>query len=212
MIIAFFSISANCFHQFINFATDLYETRFGFSTREAKNAVAMIRFASVILIPVFSVIVTKLGKKGYFLVLSTVFAIFNPLLLTMVPKGNTVLPYFGVVGLCFFWGIQVSSVWPSLSISLPKQAVVIMVGIATCLQNTLGSILPVLFGKLNKPRTPEAYERSLYVLSFLGFLAMTIAVFIVVEDSRTGRIIDIPENDNRVREMRMKLNINFEMD
>ena len=105
--------------------------------------------------------------------------------------------------------MQVSALWPSLAISLPKQGVVIMVGIATSFQNLLGAIWPVVYGVINKPRTPEAYEMSLYVLSYNGILALTVAIFICIEDSRTGKIIHIPENDVRVREMRMKKNLDF---
>ena len=119
MVIIFFSISANCFHQFMNIATDLFTIRFGFSMTQAKNSVAMIRFMSVFFIPLLSLVVTKIGRKGYFMILASLIAIINPLMLSLIPKSESYLVYFGVVGICLYWAVQVCSVWPSMGISLP---------------------------------------------------------------------------------------------
>ena len=210
MCVIYFSISANCFHQFMNIAMDLYKIRFEFDQSQAKNAVAIIRFLSVVFIPLISLIITKVGKKGYFMILASILAIANPLVLAFIPRDHPYLPYLGVVGLCLFWSVQVSSVWPSMSISMPKQAVVIMIGIGTALQNLFGAVLPVIIGSINNQRTPASYQKSLFVLSYMGVIILVLSVFITLEDSRTGRIIDIPENDERVRDMRVKLNLDFD--
>lgn len=105
MVIIFFGISANCFHQFMNIATDLFTIRFGFTITEAKNAVAMIRFLSVFFIPLLSLVVTKIGRKGYFMVLASVIAIINPLVLSTIPNTGSGLAYFGVLGICLYWAV-----------------------------------------------------------------------------------------------------------
>ena len=79
----------------------------------------MIRFMSVFFIPLLSLVVTKIGRKGYFMILASLIAIINPLMLSLIPKSESNLVYFGVVGICLYWAVQVCSVWPSMGISLP---------------------------------------------------------------------------------------------
>jgi len=74
-----------------------------------------------------------------------------------------------------------------------------MIGIGTSIQNFFGAILPVVLGKINNSRSEEDYQKSLYIFSYLGLIILAFAVVITLEDKRTGRILDLPENDPRVQ-------------
>lgn len=66
LMIITFGVLSNCLYQFTNTGTDALVNRFGFDYLEAKDMIAIIPIVNMIMIPVFSAVISWTGKKGFF--------------------------------------------------------------------------------------------------------------------------------------------------
>lgn len=134
-LIVYFAIMANAFYMFTTFATDLLVKRYGFTFQQSKNCVSLLPVLNMLLIPIFSFILSRIGWKSIVMLSASVFCIFIYIWMSTIDENvpDSILPYLGVSGVALFWCLQTSSMWSCLSISLPTQAVSVMIGIATVL-------------------------------------------------------------------------------
>lgn len=79
----------------------------------------------------------------------------------------------------------------SLMLVVPEQAVSVGMGIYSLLSNVVMSTVPVILGKINTPRTAEAYNRSLFLLKLMSVMAVLSGVLVVIVDFRTGKRIHL---------------------
>lgn len=151
-LIVYFAITANAFYMFTTFATDLLVKRYGFSFEQSKNAVALLPVLNMVLIPLFSFILSKIGWKSIVMFSASIVCIVVYFWMSTINQNasDSILPYIGIFGVALFWCLQTSSMWSCLSISLPTQAVSVMIGIATVLQNLIGFVMPLVFGTIQK--------------------------------------------------------------
>jgi hypothetical protein len=62
--------------------------------------------------------------------------------------------------------------------------------------------MPYYFGYLNKPRTFDAYNRSLFSMAMIGVASLVLGVTMMIYDAKNGKLLTLPENDEKVLEMR----------
>lgn len=163
------------------------------------------------LIPLFSLMVGKIGKKGIFMVIACSLSILTFIGMVFIPADNAYLPYVSIVMYCCFWSLQTASFWSSYSLSLPSQAFNVFLGMTVSGMNGLGAGLSVVFGVVNEKRTAKDYDISLFVLVGIGVICLILSIWIMMIDFRTGKIIHMPENDPRVKYLREKKSKNFEL-
>ena len=58
------------------------------------------------------------------------------------------------------------------------------------------SVLPLLFGELNKKRTNEAYKKSTVWLGALAVIGMAFIFVLAVIDCNGSRVLEIPEDQS----------------
>jgi len=206
-----FALFSSCYYQFTNMATDLLVNRYSLGYQDAKNHTALIPIFATVLIPIFSVILNKIGKKALALVLGTVLGITVYLYMMTLPLTGTsdlsiVLSLLGIAG---FWSLLCAAVWTSYSLSLPKPAVPFMMGMIIVIQNFGFSFLPLVFGVINKKRNYQSYQNSLCVLTGMCVLSFVIFFIIYLKDIRGDRLLDMPENNKEVQEIRARSTSEF---
>lgn len=211
-IVIYFAVLANAFYMFTTFATDLLIKRYGFTFQQSKNCVSLLPVLNMILIPLFSFILSRIGWKSIVMLFASIVCILNYIWMSTFDENipDSILPYLGVSGVAIFWCLQTSSMWSCLSITLPTQAVSVMIGIATVLQNLIGFIMPLVFGTIQKNQDFHSYQISFYLLSGMGALSLVFSGMLIWEDFNTDRKFHLPENHQYVKSIRVKLINDFE--
>ena len=96
-----------------------------------------------------------------------------------------------------------AAIWSSLTLLVPKEATGLAIAVALTLENILMTSLPVLFGKINTARTPEAFNYSIVLLIGLSVFSFVLSIEIFVFDYYFGhKILYLSENDDSVLEAR----------
>ena len=210
MLNILFAILGNAFYMFTTFSTDLFIKRYGFTYTQSKNCVSVIPLINMALIPSFSYVWGRIGKKSLVLVISSLMCIGVYIFMSFIPYGSPTLPYAGMLGVALFWSLMTSAVWSSLSISLPSQALTFMLGLVICFQNFLGAVLPPIFGWIQVKQDYDCYQKSFYFLIGLGVISLLISSWIYWKDITGFKALDLPENDQKVTDYRKKLVQDFE--
>lgn len=204
-----FSFISMSYYQFTNFVTDFLMRRFSYDYLDAKNLVALIPLVVCGLIPFLSVIVVWIGKKGYVLILAGFCAFGSYFYLETLPNEPSTKVTISIIMIGVFFSLYSSVIWTSMALVVPKQATSVALGIATTIQNILMTTLPIVFGAINKSRTPKAYNTSLRVLQGMAICATIFSVIVTITDKVTGKKLDLPENDKSVLEQRSVVSEEF---
>ena len=199
-----FALISNSYYNFIDFSTDCIENKFKYEYTEAKDFVSLVTLGVVFTLPFFSYVVLKVGRKGHFLLGSAVIACISFLFLAFIPNENGPGVFIGMIGISLFFSLYNSAIWSSIALTVPKQAVSFAYAAATTLQNIGLTVFPLLFGWINQERTGEAYQKSLIGLAIIAALGALVSVFIVINDLTTGGVLNYPENDKKVTEIRSR--------
>lgn len=64
--------------------------------------------------------------------------------------------------------------------------------------------MSVVFGKVNHNRNAAAYQNSLWIMFGMAITCVGIGMWVIYLDNKDGKIIDMPENDPRVKVLRQK--------
>ena len=96
-----------------------------------------------------------------------------------------------------------SVIYSCLTLLVPKEATGLAVTVAVTLENFLNFTLPILFGKINRPRTPEAFDFSIILLIGLSVFCFVLSGELFVLDYYFGdKILYLGENEESVLEAR----------
>jgi hypothetical protein len=184
--------------------TDLLMQKFSYTFEESKNLQAFQTLVEMACTPVLSVILQFAGNKGTLMVFLGVIATLMFTLLESLPPGNSKYIKLCMAGQSMQLVILNSVIWSSITLVVPEQGSNIALGIALTLSNIFSSALPVVFGRINELRTVAAYNKSLYLLKWIGYgtLASALGVFIV--DCMTGKRLHLPENNKKVIDAKNK--------
>lgn len=197
--------------QFIYFANDFLHHRLTLNPEESKKIVASLPFQNMILIPMFSFVIWKMGKKSIFLLIGSIFLFFGYFYMSLLPKKSEFShAIIAATLLNMFWCFMTPSLWPGLIINMPKQGTGFMMGMSFSIQNILSAVISPFFGALNKPRDYDAYQRSLKYLFFFSIFLVLYSVLIIIVDFSTGKILFLSETSEKVQEMKDKFTKDFE--
>ena len=188
---------------------DLVKVKYGFSYQEAKNFPIFLKIASLACLPVFSFIVSKVGRKALLLCLSAVILLLSMLNLYLTRTKSPAMLLLSLSGVAVYYALFISCIWSSISISLPSAAVGLGLGIASSLQNVLNAVLPSALGRLTRDRTARAYEDGLLLLVVVNAGSLLVAIWLYVYDQRNGRVLALKENSVAVRKFRDLQNRRF---
>ena len=204
-----FTFISNSYYNFIDFGTDCIQNKFAYSYGEAKNFISIITLGVVITLPIISAMVVRVGMKGYFLLAASVLATLSYTYMAFLPNEKNPGVLISVLGISLFFSIYNAAIWSSIALSVPKQAVSFAYAASTTVQNIGLTCFPLFFGWLNTERTPYAYKRSLLGLAILGVISILVSILIIIDDVRTGGVLNLPENSKEVKELRSRATENF---
>ena len=198
------------YYQFTNTATDLLTTRFGLSFETAKNALAIIPLLHAVLIPIFSALYVKYGLKPLGVLVSSILGILTYLYLSFLPSTNPgIYLYLGLVMFSIFFSMFAACLWSCLVISVPKQSAGLMIALASSMQNFFYTVLPMFFSLFYGPRTVQAYQNFFYAMMGYCGVCMVLAATTLYLDLKGNKILMMPENDIKVKQIQMKQNKDF---
>lgn len=209
LMLVLYAVVTNCTFQFTNIATDCLVKRFGFGYLEAKNRLSIMPILNTILYPLFSVIITKVGKKGFLLVLANIIVILAYGFLSTLGSNGDEKVLIGIIGISTFQTLLVSSFWSSFSLILPKQAITVMFGLVITIQNIFLALFPPIFSYLSKERTPSAYQKCLHLLIGIAVVSLTLNLVICFKDFKGNQAMHLPENNENVKKNKERLNREF---
>lgn len=198
--------------QFSYFANDFFIHRTGLSLLESKSVMSVNPILSMFLIPIFSIMVWKFGKKGIFVLLGTFLLCIGYAYMLFLPeKAELYQCYIAITIVSLYWCVYCSAFWSSFIITLPEQATGVMIGLSLSVQNVFSTTVSPLFGKINEDRDPSSYQKSLkYLFGFSIFLFLFCLLMVYV-DLKGGKQIHMCEGDMEVKQNRKKMTRDFEV-
>lgn len=189
-----YTIVANAYYQLTFILTDFAVHRFNYPYLEAKNSLSIIQFITIFTLPCFSFISLKYGKKSILMLLATIILLATYLVLYFLEPKQTWIYYACLCSIAMFFGIYGACIWPSLALSIPKDAVSVGYGISSLSQSLLMFILPSIIGELIQENTPEEFNKALLLCIGLTACGVVLMIFVVILDFRCGGLLHYPEN------------------
>lgn len=199
------ALISNCFFQVMNFSTDMLVKRFGLEYMEATNIGSLMSISSMVMIPIMSAFFNRYGKKGLGIIVSAIVALVTFGSMMFVPHGvdkNIILGFMIMVSI--FRSIYTSCMWSCLLLSVPKQASTAFVALGATMQNVCMATFPLVFGKINANRDFASYQNSLLCLTMMALVCVFLSVVINFIDLTTDKMLHLPENEQRVAELKME--------
>ena len=209
MTVVTYSLLYNCYSQFAHISTDIAVRRYGYEYRTAKNFIAGVKLVVLLTLPLWSFIVLKLGKKSLIIFLSTVVCTAGLTLMYLAPLKPSLQYISGIGCMGLFFGLYLSCIWPSLTLTLPKSAATVGLGIASSSQMLGNMVSPAFIGYFIKARTAEAYGNALLFLIAFSAICIVASAMLWVVDLRTGRILDRVETSPEVLSYCRKIDEEF---
>ena len=203
MLVVLFSILSMCYYQFVNFITDFLMITFGYKYQEAKDLVFMRPIIAALFMPFFSVYTVYYGKKSLILILSSLTSLIGFSIFYYLPDHKSEWVFVGIIFLALMLASYSAAIWSSFTLVVPKEATGLAIAIALAIQNIFLTILPILFGRINEPRTQEAFNYSLVLLIGFSVFSLILSIQIFIYDYYFGdKILHLSENDDIVLEAR----------
>ena len=177
--------------------------RYNYNYYDAKNITALRPIMAALSLPFFSVYTVYYGKKSLILAFSSLCSILGFSLFYVLPIEESNWIYICIFLLSLMLAGFQATIWSSLTLLVPKEATGLAIAVALTLENILMTSLPVLFGKINTARTPEAFNYSLVLLIGLSVFSFVLSLEIFVFDYYFGdKILHLSENEESVLEAR----------
>ena len=204
-----FSLVNNLEAQLVHICTDMSVKKFGYEYQQAKNFIAFFKFTTLILLPIWSLIVQRIGCKVYVLILSTSTSLLGVLVMIYAPNKPSRLYEGSILLLGVFFSMYLSCIWACLSISLPISAASIGLGITSSVQVIGNVVSPMILGRLTEKRDEEAYGKALIYLLCCALAGIGITILLLVVDCRAGGVLNRKEDDDFVVKFRQDLEKKF---
>ena len=207
-----YSLVNNVEAQLVHICTDMSVKKFGYDYHEAKNFIAIFKFTTLILLPVWSVIVQRFGCKVYVLILSTSVSVLSILLMIYAPSKPSRFYEGSILLLGVFFSLYLSCIWACLSISLPISAASIGLGITSSVQMVGNVVSPIVLGWLTRDRDKKAYGNALVFMLWCAVVCVGTASLLLVVDCRAGQVLNRKESDAFVVNYRDEIERKFVLD
>ena len=202
-----FSLGTNVSMMYNTFQTDFFMNRYGYTYQDPTQFYNVFSLACTVMIPVMSLLTTKYGYKGYLFALSSAVGVATFLGFSLLPaETNELLHNLLSLSYAFFSSLLLTLVWPCMTLSVPSQATTIAFGVATIMQNQLMTVLPLLFGAIDKDRSVSAYNISLYFLALMCFFNFVLSLWLTTRDlEKEGKLLHLPENSVKAAKARQRI-------
>ena len=198
------------YYQMTSTGSDFLVNRFRMPFKQAKNTLSILPLICGSVMVPCSFFYTKFGNKSIGILLASLFALASYATFAVLPVGSGSLTLIPIILLGFYYGLNYSTMFSSLILSVPKEASSTIVGISITCQNMLYASLPLLTGYIYRNRTIGGYQNWLYFMIFYSLLATLFALMVLVIDLRGDRMLMIPENDPRVLKIQKKMSSDFQ--
>ncbi|MBQ4287880.1 MAG: MFS transporter [Bacteroidales bacterium] len=129
---------------FKKFSGAILIPRFGIEASVAGWMTSMLPFATVILAPLFGLLVDEVGHGTRWMILGAVLALVAHLLLAFAPEGVPFFGYLAMVFLGFGYSLVPAALWPSVPKVVPEK----VLGTAYALTNWIQNLGLMLFKML----------------------------------------------------------------
>ena len=197
-IVPIYWILPQAYFRLIQILTDMSKVKYHYEYEEAKNFSATVKITCLILLPILSFTVGKIGKKSLLLCFSSIMALVSILNLYSIPSQPSYRFIASVIGIGAFYSVYLSCIWSSIAISLPKTAVGLGYGIASSGQMMVTTVIPRLLGYFIQERTEQAYENGLMVLIGANLIGIAFCLNLLIYDLRNGKVLHYKENSEEV--------------
>lgn len=204
-----YTIVANAYYQLTFILTDFAVHRFNYSYLEAKNSLSIIQFTTIFTLPFFSFISLKFGKKSLLMLLASVILLSSYLVLFFLEPKQSWVFYACLISIAMFYGIYSACIWPSLALSIPKDAISVGYGISSLSQSVVMFVLPSIIGKLITDNTPYEFNQALLVCIGLASLGVVLTLFVVILDFKNGGLLHYPENSIKSKKAKRRIDEKF---
>ena len=209
MTVAAYGLLYSCYTQFAHISTELAVRRFKYDYRDGKNFVASIKVVVLLLLPLWSYLVLRLGKKALILLISSIVATLAFSVMLLCPLRPSHLYTASIVLVGLFYSLYLSCIWPSLTLTLPKSAAAVGLGIASSAQMLCNLLFPGFIGMITRERDAEAYGNALIFLVGFSVLCVVFCGYLYYLDLRGEKVLDLPENSEKVKQYRDLLDMSF---
>ena len=202
-----FLVALNCaiYYMFTSFGTDCLMVFFNMSYVDAKNKIALLPLIVTVLTPVWSIIVSKFGKKTVLLFASSVMISAVHYSWHLIPSSKPNLTLIPIFFLGMFLAMYNSLGYVALGHSLPRQAVSTGFGLASSLMNVLLTLGPLSLGYVVKNRTKQDYLTYTYICFGTALVFCVLCFIAMILDLRTGGLLHLPENSEKAIKMREEM-------
>jgi len=200
---------ANATLQFTNIATDMITNRFTYDFDEAKYFTVMPQVSFILLSPVISKVIEAKGRKALALLVASVVLLVNYFVLHYMPVAKSNFLYLNMVLIGFSNAVLLSTIYSSVALTIPRQGVSMAYSILALVENLGISTLPLYFGWILKQRRIEDYNDALLSLQIIALLAVLASLLLLLHDVRQSRVLELPENSQRVASIRSQINSDF---
>lgn len=181
-----FTLSCAYF-QFTNICTTLIKVKFGLTYSQSKNLPTIFPLTLMILLPILSATAEKYGRRGYYLVGSSILGIvtYVSLLLANEHQQWTKVPLMLLMG--SFFSLYSCVYWTAVTQVLPHRLVNIGLSIANTAQNLSNFLFPLLFGYIIQGYSYHSLQNFLLIILSLLFLGLLLSVKITQLDYSGSR-------------------------
>ena len=175
-------------------ASGYLQDRFGYDSVTAGSVLSIASIISIIFCPIIGIIVDKIGKRGLFLIASSVLVIiFHVLLLFTSDSDRPFLPilYFTLLGIGY--SIHLAVFWAAFTYIINPKIIGTALGGVYASGNIALVIFPIVTGVIqeNTQRDHGYYWVSVFLL-VLAIIGLIAALFIYVYDLQHNSILNMP--------------------
>ena len=171
----------NCYFTWTDIINAFYVAKYNFTISTAGNLVSIPYFQAAVITPMFGTLIDRLGKRGFFMILSSLLAIGVHFFWFALPGCErcwlSVVPLiiFGI-----FYSCYASVIWPSIPLVVEKNLIGTAFGLVTAVQNTGLFLIPLVAGALvtgaNEDKI-KGYGRVSLMLIALGLVGLILSIW-----------------------------------
>lgn len=190
---------------------DIMEHRLSIQHRSLREIELIQRLQPLFLVPLFSFLSWKIGKKDYtmlvaVLVLSWTYYYF----LNLPEEAKIYQAIVAVSGTSISSSMLVASVIPSLISTLPKNASPVVLGMIFSFKNlTVFIFQMIIAGFSDKEKLGSCYQRLIEVVLGISVLSILSSTVVIMNDIKAGGVVNASERGKRVARYKEDLERKF---
>lgn len=178
---------------FMNIGSDYYQKRFNYDSIEAGNIIGLVFMINIFLFPVVGLVLDKIGRRGEFIILSTLMLGLVHVCFIFTPESSRpVYPIFYMVLLGVGYSIYGSAIWPCINHLVPEELIGTGFGIAYCILNFGQFFASPLIGYIKQTTTKDKgyfWVSVFFVLA--GALGTLVSVTFYINDIKTVENLEL---------------------